>query len=821
MRVPLSWLSEFTELPKGSKPAELMAELVKIGLEEEDEHFFDISGPVVVGQVVEFVAEPQSNGKTIRWCQVDVGEKEPRGVVCGASNFEVGDKVVVTLPGSVLPGNFEIAARKTYGHVSDGMIASVKELGMGDDHQGILVLSSLGLDLAVGEDAIQLLGLADSAAEINVTPDRGYCFSIRGVAREYAHATGTKFTDPAGIEPASGDGFELKIEDQSPIRGKAGCSRFELLELSEIDAQAPTPAWMVSRLKLAGMRSISLVVDVTNYVMLETGQPTHAYDLDLLTGGITVRRAKPGEKLKTLDGQIRELHEEDLLITDQSGPIGIAGVMGGESTEVSGKTKRVLIEAANFDPISIARSARRHKLPSEASKRFERGVDPLVADKALARIAELLGKFGSAKTTGFGASYSEIETPKSIELPIGFASELVGVEYPVETQQEILQQIGCQVELAESLMVTPPSWRPDLSHKTDLVEEIARIDGYHKIGSKLPVAPPGNGLTEKQQLRRKLADALAASGMVETLNYPFLSTAENLLFGENRAVRLENPIQEDSPEMRTSLLPGLLAAAARNISRGLTSGYLYELGSVFFAKENSAQLAEFPDTSTRPKQSQLDSLNDQIPAQPEMVAAVGFGDRRLGQPGSKAEPLDYKTAVDRVMAIGKLLSLEFQITNSENPGLHPGRSADVLVGGEKVGFVGQLHPDISDQYHLPQVAVFELNLSDLLEKAQPVIASAVYTYPAATQDLSLLVDKTLEAEQLRATVIEGAGELLESIRTTDVYQAEGIAEGKKSITFALVFRASDRTLTQEEATEARNAAVALAHKLHGAELRGV
>ena len=821
MRVPLSWISEFTELPKGSKPEQLMAELVKVGLEEEEEHFFDLRGPVVVGRVLEFVEEPQSNGKTIRWCQVDVGESQPRGIVCGASNFEQGDKVVVTLPGSVLPGNFQIAARKTYGHVSDGMIASVKELGMGEDHEGILVLSSMGLDPEVGADAIELLGLDDSAAEINVTPDRGYCFSIRGVAREYSHATGTAFRDPADIEPVAGSGFDLKIDDQSPIRGKAGCSRFDLVELADIDAAAPTPAWMVARLKLAGMRSISLIVDVTNYVMLETGQPTHAYDLDLLTGGITVRRAQKGEKLKTLDGQLRDLSPEDLLITDESGPIGIAGVMGGESTEVSSKTKRVLIEAANFDPVSIARSSRRHKLPSEASKRFERGVDPLVADRAIARIAQLLIEFGSAKLTGFGASYQQLAPKEQIDLPTEFASELVGVDYPVEVQQRILEQIGCKVALGSSLLVTPPSWRPDLDHKTDLVEEIARIDGYHKIGSRLPVAPPGSGLTERQQLRRKLAHALAASGMVETLNYPFVSTKENQLFGKKDSVRLENPIQEESPEMRTSLLPGLMQAAARNISRGLISGHLYELGSVFIAREGSAKLAQFPNTGSRPTDEEITSLNNQIPEQPEMLAGVGFGERALGQPGVAAEALDYKAAVDAVLRVADLLNLTFEIRNSKDAGLHPGRSAEVLAAGKKVGFVGELHPDIADQYHLPRVSLFELNMSELWELIEPVSASAVYTYPAATQDLSLVVDAKLDAAEVQKTVVEGAGELLESIRTTDVYQGQGVEDGKKSITFALVFRASDRTLTQEEATESRNSAVALANKVHGAELRGV
>ncbi len=821
MRVPLSWLSEYTELAKDSKPEELMAELVKVGLEEEQEHFFDVSGPVVVGQVVDFVDEPQSNGKTIRWCQVDVGEGSPRGIVCGASNFKKDDKVVVTLPGSVLPGNFEISARKTYGHVSDGMIASVKELGMGDDHEGILVLSTMGLDPKVGEDAIKLLGLDDSAAEINVTPDRGYCFSIRGVAREYSHATGTKFTDPADIEPVSGSGFELKIEDLAPIRGRVGCSRFELVELADIDASRPTPAWMVSRLKLAGMRSISLIVDVTNYVMLETGQPTHAYDLDLLSGGITVRRAKQAEKLKTLDGQVRDLHEEDLLITDDSGPIGIAGVMGGESTEVSFSTKRVMIEAANFDPVSIARSARRHKLPSEASKRFERGVDPLVANHAIARIAKLLVEYGSARLTGFGASYFQPADDVQIELPINFATELVGVDYSADRQVEILEQIGCRVTSGDTLLVTPPSWRPDLGHKTDLVEEIARIDGYHKIGSRLPVAPPGSGLTEKQLLRRKLADSLAASGMVETLNYPFVSSQENLIFGDVSSVRLENPIQEEYPEMRTSLLPGLLQTAARNISRGLTSGHLYELGSIFIANEASSAMASFPATTSRPTDEALEELNNQIPSQPEMIAGVGFGDRELTQPGMKAQPLDYRSAVDAVLRISRVLSMEFVIKNSANAGLHPGRTADVWANGERVGFVGELHPDVADAYHLPRVSVFELNLSKLLEEINTVSASAIFTYPAATQDLSLVVDDALEAEVLRATVIEGSGELLESIKTTDVYRGQGIDPGKKSVTFSMVFRAGDRTLTQEEATEARNAAVALAQKLHGAELRGV
>ncbi|MEY4558268.1 MAG: hypothetical protein RL024_426, partial [Actinomycetota bacterium] len=335
MRVPLSWLAEYVELPRNSTPDDVMAQLVKVGLEEEGSHGGDIRGPIVVGKVLEFVEEPQSNGKTIRWCQVEVAPGVVNGVVCGARNFFEGDKVVVTLPGAALPGGFEIAARKTYGHVSDGMIASSRELGLSDDHEGILRLSTLGLDPEVGTDALELLGLSESAAEVNVTPDRGYCLSIRGIAREYSHASGAKFTDPATkVSAKTGSGFSVQVQDDAPIHGVPGSSIFTTLGVSGIDANAPVPSWMANRLKLAGMRSISIAVDITNYVMLELGQPIHAYDHDKLVGGITVRRAVVGEQLQTLDEKVRALHPEDLLICDDSGPIGLAGVMGGASSEV-------------------------------------------------------------------------------------------------------------------------------------------------------------------------------------------------------------------------------------------------------------------------------------------------------------------------------------------------------------------------------------------------------------------------------------------------------------------------------------------------------
>ncbi|HYP72841.1 MAG TPA: phenylalanine--tRNA ligase subunit beta, partial [Microbacterium sp.] len=397
MRVPLSWLGEYVEVAPEATPEDVLASLVSVGFEEEDVHGFGLTGPIVVGRVVSFVPEPQSNGKTIRWCQVDVGEAEPRGIVCGADNFFEGDKVVVTLPGAVLPGPFPIAARKTYGHVSDGMIASARELGLGDEHNGILRLVELGLDPEVGTDAIALLGLDDVAVEINVTPDRGYALSLRGVAREYAHATGAAFRDPGDrsfdelAHPVAG--FAVAVVDDAPIRGRVGASEFVVRTVTGVDPTRPTPAWMIARLSLAGIRSLGILIDITNYVMLELGNPIHGYDLDRLAGGITVRRAAPGEKLTTLDGKERALHLEDLLITDESGPIGLAGVMGGAATEMTDATRNVLIEAAIFDTVTIARTARRHKLPSEASKRFERGVDPLIPFVAARRVADLMVEF--------------------------------------------------------------------------------------------------------------------------------------------------------------------------------------------------------------------------------------------------------------------------------------------------------------------------------------------------------------------------------------------------------------------------------------------
>ena len=823
MRIPASWLGEFVDLPADVTVEHLHEALVKVGFEEEDVHGFAVTGPVVVGQVLSFEPEPQSNGKTINWCQVDVGEVEPRGIVCGAHNFAVGDKVVVSLPGAVLPGPFPIAARTTYGHVSDGMIASARELGLGEEHDGILLLSSLGLDPELGTDAIALLGLDDFAVEINVTPDRGYAFSIRGVAREYSHSTGAAFRDPAlavsVIEPS--EIFPVVINDTAPIRGKKGVSVFESRVVRNVDPSRPTPPWMVARLTLAGIRSISLPVDITNYVMLELGQPIHGYDLDTLTGGITVRRATEGETFETLDGKVRKLSPEDLLVTDDSGPIGLAGVMGGAKTEMSGTTTNVLIEAGNWEAVTISRTARRHKLPSEAAKRYERGVDPAIAGIAASRVAQLFVELAGATVDGLGSNWSEATAPIAIDLPDGFVDSLIGVSYSADEVTDSLAMIGATIEAADAgYRVTPPSWRPDLTDAPTLAEEVARIIGYDRIPSVLPVAPPGRGYTREQKLRRSAANALAFAGLTEVLSYPFVDEAAYRLAGATEAVKLANPLDPAASFMRTALLPGLIETAHRNVSRGLTDLALFEIGHVFLV-DGQYGSGPVPASGTYPGDEGVTALDASIPPQPWHVAALFLGDSVVRQPGSPAIAAGIADALAAVNQLASTLAVEIRLETGSHPALHPGRTAEVFAGDRSLGHAGELLPALAEQSNLPRVVGFlELDLDALIELgAREVLTAPIASFPAATQDLSLIVASGIPAGSILATVVEGAGALLEDAALVDDYRGAGVPEGSKSLTFALRFRAPDRTLTAAEASEAKAAAVALAATRHGATTR--
>ncbi|RLP83075.1 phenylalanine--tRNA ligase subunit beta [Mycetocola lacteus] len=839
MRVPLNWLAEYVDLEPGATPESVQEALVKVGLEEEDVHTFDLTGPIVVGEVLEFTPEEQSNGKTINWCRVRVaadgeiaadGGDAIHGIVCGAHNFRVGDKVVVTLPGAVLPGNFVIAPRKTYGHVSEGMMASARELGLGDEHDGIIVLSKYGIDAPVGTPALPLLGLDDTAVEINVTPDRGYAFSVRGVAREYSHATGAAFRDPA-LAPAAleATGFSVEIRDDAPIRGVVGADAFTTRVVRGVDATRPTPPWLVARLSLAGVRSISLLVDITNYVMFELGQPIHGYDLDKVAGGLVVRRAEKGETLVTLDGTERKLHAEDLVIADDSGAIGLAGVMGGASTEISDTTTDVLIEAAHFSPVSIARTARRHKLPSEASKRFERGVDPRLGRAAAARVAELLVELAGGTIDSLGQTIAADEAPEAILLPAGYVSGLIGTEYTVAEETSALEEIGAEVTVVEGgLSVVRPTWRSDITDPCDLAEEIARIIGYDRIPSRLPVAPPGRGLTRTQRARRRVAQTLAAAGSTEVQSYPFVSAETNNLFGsatpaEVPAIKLANALDAREPFLRTSVLPGLIGVAKRNLARGLVDLSIYETGLVF-RPEAGASLGyagELPNGTVRPSEAELAALKAGIPPQPHHVGVLIVGNVTPKQPGQEAVPSGLADALDAVRQVALAAGVEIRIEQGSHQILHPGRTAALYAGETLVGYAGELLPSFAAESDLPRtVAVAEINLDAVLAGGTDIVeAQSIFTFMAATQDLSLTVPVEVPAAEVQAAVLEGAGELLEHIRLVDDYRGQGLAEGHKSLSFALRFRAADRTLTAAEASEAKLAGAALAGERFGAAIR--
>lgn len=847
MRIPLSWLREYAAVPADATAEDVMAELVKVGLEEEDVHrpTDELSGPIVVGQVLSLVKEPQSNGKTINWCSVRVvpeGAEQTltgdgidpsgvQGIVCGAHNFVEGDKVVVTLPGAVLPGDFRISPRKTYGHVSAGMIASVRELGIGEDHDGILVLSTLGLDPEVGTDAMELLGLYDEAAEINVTPDRGYCFSIRGVAREYAHATGTEFTDPAAavvVPTPAGPGYPVRLEDSAPIYGRPGCDRFVARTVRGVDPSRPTPPWLSARLRLAGIRSISLVVDISNYVMLELGQPLHFYDLDKLSGDIVVRRAAAGEKLRTLDDRERTLDAEDLLITDASGPIGIAGVMGGAATEVSDGTRNVLVESAHFEEVGIGRSRRRHRLPSEASKRFERGVDWNVADVAAQRAVDLLLELAGGTVDETATDAGQAPEPRVVELAADFPARLIGRTFTDEQIRGKLTDLGAAVADADGgYRVTVPSWRTDLETREDLTEEIIRLVGYDTIPSTLPVAPPGRGLTRLQQQRRRLLNALAAAGLTEVLSYPFVSGHANAVFGtpdEGAAVasvKLANPLSAELGYLRRSILPGLVELAKRNSSRGFRDLALFETGAVFLPGDVLGT-ESIPPLGARPDDEVLDTLYAGIPDQPQTIAALFTGHETAPSAGVAPRAWDWADAVDVVRLMAQVTGVDVVVRQGSHQAFHPGRTAEFsLRSGEVLGYAGELHPKLIAAQDLPaRTVALEIDADLLFDAAADVIvARPLSTYPPATQDVALVVESGVVAGDVLETLREGAGELLEDVGLFDVYTGQGIGEGRKSLAFALRFRAPDRTLTADEASAARDAAVALAAERFGAVQR--
>jgi phenylalanyl-tRNA synthetase beta chain len=827
VRVALSWLRELVDVPASEEGVDVAERFIDAGFEVDSiEVEGSVSGPLVIGEVVSFDDEPQTNGKTIRWCHVRVSDgAEPRGIVCGAHNFAAGDHVVVALPGAVLAGGFEISARKTYGHISDGMICSVRELGIGDDHTGILVLPP---DTPLGADAAALLGLGDDVLDISPTPDRGYAMSVRGLARELAASYRIPFDDPAAavtVAAGSADGgWPVRIDDAS------GCDRFVAQIVRGIDPSRSSPDWMRRRLQTAGVRSVSLAVDVTNYVMLELGQPLHAYDLEKLRGPILVRRALPGERVRTLDDVDRATHPDDLLIADDSGTIGIAGVMGGATTEIDATTSQVLIEGAHFTASVISRSARRHGLLSEASRRFERGVDPAVASVAVQRAADLLAEFGGGTAETTSTDVGERPPPTTIQLRATLPAEVVGVDYDLDEVLGTLHAVGCEVEqVGHELSVTVPSWRPDLRDPFDLVEEVARLVGYDRIPSVVPVPPRSGGLTEAQRARRRIASALADAGYVEAPSYPFIGPGDLDALGlgaddpRRRTLRLANPISDEQPDLRTTLLPGLLSALRRNIARGNTDVALFETGLVYRIDDRENGLVRPPrlPVDRRPTDDELAALDAALPRQPRRLAVALAGDRERSGWWGPGRPVEWGDAVEAARIVAREVGVVLDVAADEHAPWHTGRCAALRVDGVVVGHAGELHPRVVEAFGLPpRTAAAELDL-DVVVGAAAGLATAptLSTYPLATSDVALVVAADVAAFNVETALRAGAGPLLEALRLFDVYVGAGVAEGSRSLAYRLSLRAPDHTLTADEVNAVRDAAVAEAGRRVGAVLR--
>lgn len=847
MRVSVSWLREYVDLPADLPTGDLEQALVDLGIEVESavDLAETVTGQLVVGEVCE-IEELTGFKKPIRFCRVDVGAAngtgEPQEIVCGARNFAPGDRVVVILPGGVLPGGFAIGARKTYGHNSAGMICSAKELGLGDDHSGIIVLGS-DVTAKPGDDARPVVGLDDVVLDLEITPDRGYALSLRGLARELSHAFDVPLRDPA-LAPAPG-GTETPAYPVE-VRDTVGCDRFTARLVRGVDPTAPTPSWMQQRLVTAGIRSISLPVDITNYVMLELGQPMHAFDADRIAGPLVVRRADAGEKLTTLDGVNRVLTADDMVICDDTGPISLAAVMGGETSEVVAGTTTVLFEAAHWDPAMVGRTARRHKLFSEAAKRWERGVDPAVALVALERAVRLLAEHGGGTPSAEILDIDHVRPRTPISLPADLPTRRVGVEYPPARVVALLERVGCTVaqgadRLSEDpgavgvasgvgtvLSVTPPTWRPDLTDPADLVEEVVRLDGYDRVPSVLPTAPPGRGLTPRQRRRRAVAGSLAERGYVEVLAHPFVSPELADQLGlpaddpRRPAVRLANPLSEEEPLLRTTLLGPLLGILKRNLGRGHRDLALYEIGAVFHPRLGAGSPPAM-GVDRRPTDEEFAAADAVVPAQPVHVAVVLSGDLDpagwwgAGRPAGWADAIE---AARDVLAAAGIPDERVEVRAAEYAPWHPGRCAELRVDGSVVGHAGELHPVVVAALELPRrTSAMELNL-DTLPPTPVTPAPTVSGFPPALIDVALVVDESVPAEQVRRALEAGAGELLEDVRLFDVYSGAQLGAGRRSLAYKLTFRAPDRTLTVEEAVAARDAAVAVAAERFGATLRG-
>ncbi|WP_257183375.1 phenylalanine--tRNA ligase subunit beta [Corynebacterium cystitidis] len=828
-------------------PEELDSGFVRVGFETEGyEPIEETTGDLVFGRV-KHIEELSGFKKPIRYCQVDVGQAngtgELQGIICGARNFKEGDLVVVALPGTELPGGFKIGARETYGHISAGMICSAAELGLTDkQNPGIITLSDdYG---APGEDARGPLQLDDTIFDVNVTPDRGYALSARGLTREITSAFNLPYVDMA--DDPSVASFDLssvlrpteKLIDIT-VDKSTKTQRFGLRKVEGIDPTVESPFWLQRELMLSGQRPVNAATDVTNYIMMLLGQPMHAFDADEVAGNLHIRNAKAGEKFETLDHVERTLSDEDVVICDDNGIQSMAGVMGGTTSEISETTTNVYFESATWDALTVARTSRRHKLTSEASRRFERGVDPAIVEVALDMACALLVEIaGGTITSGRTLVEGAVQQAEPIELRVGHPSELIGVEYSKEVVVKRLEEVGCGVVTSgivagsdagdkdagdeeEVLVVTPPSWRTDFSMPEDLIEEIMRLEGLDDIPLVLPTPRGGRGLTLEQRRRRAVTHALAYSGYAEILPTPFMANDVFDKFGldddpRRNVVKVQNPLDNDYAILGTTLLPSMLEAVGRNVARGRHDVSLYGVQQVAFKREDSSPM---PDVSKRPTDAEIRELINSLPEQPLHAVTVGLGNKVYEGPWGEGRAYTWADSVESAQVVARAAGVELEIESAEYLPWHPGRCAALKVDGEVVGYAGELHPQVLEALELPErLCAMEIDLTAMpLRENFP--APVLSSFPALHQDIALTVDEDIPAESVRRAVKEGAGELLETVELFDVFRSEKLGEGKKSLAFKLLFRAGDRTLTDDEASEARLAAAELAKNRFGAEMR--
>lgn len=824
MRVPYSWLREYCD--PGVGVAELADRLVMTGTEVERIGTVGPPSPdgFVVGRVLS--AEQHPNADRLRVCTVDTGDGE-RTIVCGAPNVAAGQTVAVAQPGARMPGGEKLRKAKLRGVASEGMILSVSELEVGGEADGILVLED---DPAPGTPLAEVLPLAEPVLELEVTPNRSDCFGIWGVAREVHAISGAPLAAEPWAEEVPADG-EREVADLASVAVEVPdlCPRFTARVFTDVTV-APSPLWLQARLTAAGQRPINNVVDITNYVMLLTAQPLHAFDLDKVPGGaLTVRTAADGEKMTTLDGVERELDAETVLVCDENGPTGIAGIMGGQVSEVSAETTRILLEVANWNGTNILRTSRLLGLRSEASARFEKQLHPALCLRAQALASRLLVELcGARLVPGTIDAAAAVPPAPSIRLRAARVEGLLGMAIGQDDQVAYLERLGFGVEReGEDLQVAvPPDRHYDVTREVDLIEEVGRVHDFEAhLPTTLPaVAAKVGGLSHEQQLRRRAEDALRDLGLDQIVGWSFTDPGETgrlrIPDGDPRAdaVLLANPLSEEQSAMRTTLLGSLLDVAARNLARGADSVALFEAGAVYL----KLQPTEAPRGDGGPGADPLAGLfvgERAAPfGEPHRLGAIASGALAEKSWRGGGEPADFFALKGVLEALAAQLGVALEFEAAPEPFLHPGRAASVSIAGVPIGWVGEVHPLVCREWDLESAVGFEIATAALLGAATTGSETFedVTTFPAVHQDLAVVVPTEVTATAVHDAVLEGGGELLRSARIFDLFEGEQLGEGRKSLALRLEFRAPDRTLTDDEVAGPRGRIEAELKQIGGA-----